>query len=220
MMALSLFNLPLAWKTFSGVARHALGRMSAQEQDFIPESEWPKVYRDARIWVGLYALIIGTALYLHSWLPLMLVGLPSLYGAWLGYLFGISQHVGLAEDVLDHRSNCRTIYMNRVLRFIYMNMNYHLEHHMYPMRSAATARRRMPTCGRPTRKSFRRSGASAATPAISSNAPPVARELAPAGLRSSPNNPSDLHRTDESRAASQPSASKLARHRVRASHWR
>ena len=149
--------------------------MSAQEQDFIPESEWPKVYRDARIWVGLYAVIIGTALYLHSWLPLMLVGLPSLYGAWLGYLFGLSQHVGLAEDVLDHRSNCRTIYMNRVLRFIYMNMNYHLEHHMYPMvpftrsasctkRSAATARRRMPTCGRPTRKSFRRSGASAATP--------------------------------------------------------
>ena len=41
--------------------------------------------------------------------------------------------MGLAEDVLDHRSNCRTIYMNRVLRFLYMDMNYHLEHHMYPM---------------------------------------------------------------------------------------
>lgn len=133
MMALSVFNLPLAWKTFSGVARHAIGRMSAQEQDFIPESEWPKVFRAARIWVVVYALIIGVAMTLHSWLPLMLVGLPILYGAWLGYLFGLTQHVGLAEDVLDHRSNCRTIYMNRVLRFIYMNMNYHLEHHMYPM---------------------------------------------------------------------------------------
>ena len=133
MMFLSLFNLPLAWKTFSGVARHAVGQMSAQEADFIPESEWPKVFRAARIWVGIYALVIGTALYLHSWLPLMLVGLPSIYGAWLGYLFGLTQHVGLAEDVLDHRSNCRTIYMNRVLRFIYMDMNYHLEHHMYPM---------------------------------------------------------------------------------------
>ena len=41
--------------------------------------------------------------------------------------------MGLAEDSLDHRSNCRTIYMNPLLRFIYMNMNYHLEHHMYPM---------------------------------------------------------------------------------------
>ena len=120
-------------KTFSGVARHAIGQVSAQEADFIPESEWPKVFRAARIWVGIYAVVIGTALYLHSWLPLMLVGLPSLYGAWLGYLFGLTQHVGLAEDVLDHRSNCRTIYMNRVLRFIYMDMNYHLEHHMYPM---------------------------------------------------------------------------------------
>jgi fatty acid desaturase len=35
--------------------------------------------------------------------------------------------------VLDHRSNCRTIYMNPVLRFMYLDMNYHLEHHMYPM---------------------------------------------------------------------------------------
>lgn len=61
------------------------------------------------------------------------MGLPSLYGAWLGYLFGLSQHVGLAEDVLDHRSNCRTIDMNRGCALSAMNMNYHLEHHMYPM---------------------------------------------------------------------------------------
>ncbi|NBR11754.1 MAG: fatty acid desaturase, partial [Alphaproteobacteria bacterium] len=43
------------------------------------------------------------------------------------------QHIGLAEDVLDHRQNCRTVLMNPISRFIYLNMNYHVEHHMFPM---------------------------------------------------------------------------------------
>jgi fatty acid desaturase len=48
-------------------------------------------------------------------------------------VFGYTQHAGLEEDVLDHRLNTRTVYMNPVFRFIYWNMNYHLEHHMFPM---------------------------------------------------------------------------------------
>ncbi|WPN65667.1 MULTISPECIES: fatty acid desaturase family protein [unclassified Pseudomonas] len=133
MMLLSLFQIPLLLKTMGGVCRHAVGKMGAEEQTFIPESEWSKVFLAARIWLVIYAVVFSAALYLHSWLPLMYIGLPILYGGWLSYLLGLTQHVGLAEDVLDHRSNCRTIYMNRVLRFLYMNMNYHLEHHMYPM---------------------------------------------------------------------------------------
>ena len=46
---------------------------------------------------------------------------------------GLLQHGGLAEDVLDHRLNSRTVYMNPVSRWIYWNMNYHVEHHMFPM---------------------------------------------------------------------------------------
>ena len=44
----------------------------------------------------------------------------------------ITQHAGLAEDVLDHRLNTRTVMMNRINRFMYLNMNYHLEHHIFP----------------------------------------------------------------------------------------
>ena len=29
--------------------------------------------------------------------------------------------------------NSRTVYMNPVFRFLYWNMNYHIEHHMFPM---------------------------------------------------------------------------------------
>src|SRR5262249_21757847 len=60
-------------------------------------------------------------------------GLPSFYGGWLDLVLGLTQHAGLGEDVLDHRLNSRTVYMNPVLRFLYWNMNYHIEHHMFPM---------------------------------------------------------------------------------------
>ena len=63
----------------------------------------------------------------------MHVGLPTLYGGWLALSFGLTQHAGLAEDVLDHRLNSRTVYMNPIFRFLYWNMNYHVEHHMFPM---------------------------------------------------------------------------------------
>jgi fatty acid desaturase len=65
-------------------------------------------------------------------MPLMYVGLPSFYGAWLYLTTGLTQHAGLAEDVLDHRLNSRTVYMNPIVRFLYWNMNYHVEHHMFP----------------------------------------------------------------------------------------
>jgi fatty acid desaturase len=65
--------------------------------------------------------------------PFLLVGLHSLYGRWLAHVFALTQHAGLAENVLDHRLNSRTVRMNRVLRFLYWNMNFHIEHHMFPM---------------------------------------------------------------------------------------
>jgi len=132
-MCLSLFSLPHVVKTSAALFRHAGGRLDEQEQTFIPHSQSARVFWTARAWLLIYAVTLGTALVLHSWLPLMIIGLPTLYGGWLNYIWGLSQHVGLAEDVLDHRYNCRTIYMGSVQRFLYMNMNYHLEHHMFPM---------------------------------------------------------------------------------------
>ncbi len=63
----------------------------------------------------------------------MFIGLPTLYGSWLMPIYGHTQHAGLAENVLDHRLNCRTVYMNPINRYLYWNMNYHVEHHMFPL---------------------------------------------------------------------------------------
>src|SRR5262249_7911076 len=59
--------------------------------------------------------------------------LPQFFGTWLMIIHNTPQHAGLAENVLDHRLNCRTVYMNPISRYIYWNMNYHLEHHMFPL---------------------------------------------------------------------------------------
>ena len=92
------------------------------------------MFRTARIWVGIWAAVVAACFATGSILPAMYVGiLPSVYGGWLYLVFGLTQHAGLAEDVLDHRLNSRTVYMNPVLRFLYWNMNYHVEHHMFPM---------------------------------------------------------------------------------------
>ena len=77
--------------------------------------------------------VIGLAIYQRSLLPLMFIGLPTLYGSWLMPIYGYTQHAGLAENVLDHRLNCRTVYMNIINRYLYWNMNYHVEHHMFPL---------------------------------------------------------------------------------------
>ena len=77
----------------------------------------------------------GTAVWcvaIGSIVPALYIGLPTFYGAWLMVFFGATQHAGLREDVLDHRYNSRTVYMNPVLRFLYSNMNYHVEHHIFP----------------------------------------------------------------------------------------
>ena len=73
------------------------------------------------------------AVWQRSLLPLMFIGLPALYGSWLMPIYGYTQHAGLAENVLDHRLNCRTVYMHPVHRYLYWNMNYHIEHHMFPL---------------------------------------------------------------------------------------
>jgi len=132
-LLLNVFALRSGLAEFGRVLRHAAGRVGPVEASFIPKTERHKVFRTARIWLAVYASVVAVALAVHTLLPLMLVGLPSFYGAWMYLLFGVTQHAGLAEDVLDHRLNSRTVMMNPVFRFIYWNMNYHVEHHMFPM---------------------------------------------------------------------------------------
>ena len=122
-----------SWKAMRQMVLNAFGKLDPQDATFVPEAEQPQMFFVARIWLAIYLATLALAITTGSILPLMLIGLPRLYGAWHHVMCGVMQHAGLAENVLDHRLNSRTVYMNPISRFIYLNMNYHVEHHMFPV---------------------------------------------------------------------------------------
>ena len=130
---LTCFNIPVYINYFKHLVVHSMGRMFDDEKTYIPETEFHKIFFKARISLGIYLAAIGVAIYTHSILPFFFIGLPNFYGCWLMVVYGMTQHAGLAENVLDHRLNCRTVYMNPINRYLYWNMNYHVEHHMFPL---------------------------------------------------------------------------------------
>lgn len=132
-MVMSLFNLASYPKYFRHIVLHSFGRMTEEEKTFIPADQFSGVFTRARVYVALYAAALTLSIVRQSLLPLMLVGLTNFFGTWLMVVYGYTQHAGLAENVLDHRLNCRTVLMNPVNRFLYWNMNYHVEHHMFPL---------------------------------------------------------------------------------------
>lgn len=130
---LNLFALKSAPPEFKSWFGHLFGKISAEEREYLPKSEYAKVILEARIWGVIFAMVIALSVYFNSVLPFFYIGFPTLIGSYMISVYGLTQHAGLAENVLDHRLNCRTVYMNKINRFLYWNMNYHLEHHMFPL---------------------------------------------------------------------------------------
>ncbi|MEW5960878.1 MAG: fatty acid desaturase [Chloroflexota bacterium] len=120
---------PEVWR----VIRHAFGRPDADVCSFVPETERPRMYWSSRIYLAIFTGFALWSVAIGSFLPMMFIGLPRFYGGWLHQLLGLTQHAGLAENTMDHRQNTRTVYINPVFQYLYMNMNYHLEHHVMPM---------------------------------------------------------------------------------------
>jgi len=132
-LILGLFGLKTYPRYFQGLVLHSFGKMREDERQYVPESEFEKVFLKARVHLAIYLTVAILAIATWSFLPLLFIGLPHIFGTWLMPIYGLTQHTGLAENVLDHRLNCRTVEMNRINRFLYWNMNYHVEHHMFPL---------------------------------------------------------------------------------------
>src|SRR5439155_23575544 len=114
---LNIFALKSGFIALKKMFIHAGERLTAEEATFIPEMERWKVYLVARIYLAIFAAVIVACFATGSILPAMYIGLPSFYGGFMTIFFGLTQHAGLAEDVLDHRLNSRTGYMNPIFRF-------------------------------------------------------------------------------------------------------
>ena len=85
----------------------------------------------ARVLIAGHALIVIFSLLTGWWMLTVLITLAPFYGGGYQYLLNVAQHIGLTDRVNDYRLNTRTIILNPVLAFLYWQMNYHIEHHMY-----------------------------------------------------------------------------------------
>jgi fatty acid desaturase len=137
---LDMWNLFLAFFNVQGIQsesrklwQHANGSLSPSERHFVPSNESGNIFNQARVFLGIYALALFASFHFKSPLPAMFIFLPYTLGAWHFVLTGVFQHASLEHDVLDHRLNTRTCYINPISAFIYWNMQYHVEHHTFPM---------------------------------------------------------------------------------------
>ncbi len=130
---LDFFSLKECTYYFPVLIRHTLGIVSKPAKDFVPESEYRKMFRWARASFALNMVPVALAVYFHSWIPLLYFIGPKFYANGIQRAFVLAQHAGLDENVWDHRANSRTIKVNPLLGFLYMNMQYHVEHHMHPL---------------------------------------------------------------------------------------
>ena len=132
----------LAWNPrttlakLQGVWRHAKGEIRGDWYQYvIPETD-AKLRRSHRNWAR--SLLIGhgllalTFILTGHWFLIVVFTFGTFYCGWLGFLCGLPQHYGLNSDIPDFRMNTRTFTCSWIPAFYYWNMQYHLEHHMFP----------------------------------------------------------------------------------------
>ena len=130
---LDFFYLRSGSVQIANICRNATGRIVAEGRHLIPDAERGKVVMSSRVYVLIFVAVAAACVATRSALPAMYIGLPRFYGCVFAQLFNVTQHAGLAEDVYDHRLNTRTFTTNPVFQWLYSNMNFHIEHHSFPM---------------------------------------------------------------------------------------
>ena len=115
----------------AALARLVSGRYSEMMKSVIPSDEFPRLRRNACVFVGIY-LAIGIAIALGAdWLLWYLV-IPVFLGQITVTAFGLIQHVEMAENVPSILDSTRSFRTNPLVSFFYLNMEHHIEHHLYP----------------------------------------------------------------------------------------
>ncbi|WOO39766.1 FAD-dependent oxidoreductase [Rubellicoccus peritrichatus] len=125
------------FRKFRDHARLAMGRTKGSWEEHVIRREDKKtqqwVFNWSRIMLAGHGAVLFYSIYSGLWILPIVVSLGRFYAGGLALLVGATQHIGLVDKVNDFRVCCRTIQLNRFFAFLYWNMNYHIEHHMYPV---------------------------------------------------------------------------------------
>ena len=117
------------WKNkFTEIFRHVFGKLSADEKQFIPNLEQRTIFKEARIMVFLYLLLLTGSYYFNYWVLLWYWWLPVILGEPVMRAIRLTEHVG-RPSTTDLKENTRSSLVSFPMKFLCWNMNYHAEHH-------------------------------------------------------------------------------------------
>lgn len=135
-LGLLAWNPKTTWGRMKLIWRHANGRVHGEWYTHVLPETNTRLRQRHRNWarilltghLALAAIFIATG----NWFLIVVFTFGTFYCGWLGFLCGLPQHYGLNSDIPDFRTNTRTFTCSWLPAFYYWNMQYHLEHHMYP----------------------------------------------------------------------------------------
>jgi fatty acid desaturase len=92
---------------------------------------WARVLLAGHAAILVGAILAASVGFPRALLLPLLITFGKCYGGWLFMACNHTQHIGLQTDTPDYRRSCRTFTLNPVARFLYWNMNFHIDHHMF-----------------------------------------------------------------------------------------
>ena len=123
-------SLTIWIRIIDNLYRHSLGKMSSSEKGYIPESEIKSLVLESRLMLLGYFFICMISLYFSTTFFLIYWLIPRILGEPFLRLVRMVEHTG-KDETADMIHNTRTSFPSSFLKFLYWNMPYHVEHHLY-----------------------------------------------------------------------------------------
>lgn len=123
------------YRTIADSWKAATGKLEGEWYTYLFTKKHPEQRTAFHRWQQIVLIGHGTLAVVciaTGWWPVVIaVSFGRFFGSGVQFLCNSTQHIGLVDEYPDFRVACRTFTMNPVLEFLYWNMNYHTEHHMF-----------------------------------------------------------------------------------------
>jgi fatty acid desaturase len=128
------FNFPACYRSIKIVLENSFCIIKGKWGDvlFSDLNKRKKVINCARMVLLGHIILIIVFIVSHHWHLLLLVTFAPFISDWLNKVLALAQHFGMQPNTNDFRLNSRTVLLHPFIQFLYWQMNYHIEHHMYP----------------------------------------------------------------------------------------